>query len=88
MNEIIISEVNVVPIPHQNGLVGFASAVRINQFFIGNIVIYTFPGNSQGFRLVFPNKKLASGIVIRCFFPINRKAEEQVQKIFSVSEDK
>jgi len=75
MNEILISEIQVVPINPQNGLVGFSSCVINNQFYVGNIAIYTSPSSKNGFRLVFPNKKLASGQVVDCFHPINKEAE-------------
>lgn len=73
-----ISEINVLPFKNQGGFCGFASCVINNQFYVGNIAIYTSPGTQQGFRLVFPNKKLASGKVVDCFHPINKEAGEIV----------
>ncbi len=78
MSEIVISEIQIIPISPQNGLVGFISAVINNQFYIGNIALYTSPSSPSGFRLVFPNRKLASGHVVDCFYPINKEAEQQV----------
>lgn len=79
MNKLEISEVNLVPLKKsREGLVSFASCVLNNQFYIGNIAIYTSPSSKDGFRLVFPNKKLASGQVVDCFHPINKEAEQQV----------
>lgn len=79
MNKIEISEINLIPLKKsQNGLVSFASRVLNNQFYIGNIAIYTSPSSKDGFRLVFPNKKLASGQIVDCFHPICREAEEMV----------
>jgi len=78
MENVFISEIQVAPIKPQNGLVGFASCIINNQFYCGNIAIYTSPNSPQGFRLVFPNKKLGSGQVVDCFHPINREAEECV----------
>lgn len=75
---IFISEIQIVPIKPQNGLVAFASAVINNQFFVGNVAIYTSLKSPLGFRLVFPNKKLNSGQVVDCFHPINKEAEGQV----------
>jgi stage V sporulation protein G len=76
--EIVVSEIQIVPIKPQNGLCGFATCVIGNQFFVGNIGIYSSPSSKDGFRLVFPNKKLASGQVVDCFHPINKEAEQQV----------
>jgi len=78
MFEIVVSEIQIVPIKPQNGLVGFASCVINNQFYVGNIAIYTSLSSKNGFRLVFPNKKLASGQAVPCFHPINKEAEEQI----------
>ena len=74
MKKLEISEINIVPLRPQNGLVAFTSAVINNQFHIGNIAIYTAPSSKLGFRLVFPNKKLVSGQIIDCFYPINKEA--------------
>lgn len=76
-----VSEINVLPIKNQGGLCGFASCVINYQFYAGNIAIYTSPNSPQGFRLVFPQKKLASGQVVECFHPINKEAEQQVTSI-------
>lgn len=78
MKAINITEIQIVPIKPQNGLCGFASAVIDQQFYIGNIAIYTSPGSRLGYRLVFPNKKLASGKVVDCFYPISKEAGELV----------
>lgn len=75
---IVISEIKIIPIKPQNGLVGFASLVLNNQFYIGNLGIYSAPSSKEGFRVTFPNKKLASGQVVDCFHPINKEAEEAV----------
>jgi len=76
-----ISEIQILPIKPQSGLVGFASAVIDNQFYIGNIAIHSAPQTQLGYRLVFPNKKLASGQVVDCFHPINREAEQLVSNV-------
>ena len=73
-----ISEINILPLRNQNGLIAFCSCVINNQFYVGNIAVYTSPKSPSGFRLVFPNKKLASGQVVDCFHPINKEAEELV----------
>lgn len=78
--KIEISEIQIVPIRPHNGLVGFASCVINNQFFVGNIAIYSSPNSPIGFRLVFPNKRLDSGYFVACFHPINKAAEEIVSE--------
>lgn len=82
MNKLEIGEVNLIPLKKShNGLVSFASCVLNNQFYIGNIAIYTSPSSKDGFRLVFPNKKLASGQVVDCFHPISKEAGELVSSV-------
>lgn len=73
-----ISEIQIIPIKPKNGLVAFTSCIINNQFYLGNIAIYSSPSSKMGFRLVFPNKKLVSGQVVECFHPICREAEERV----------
>lgn len=78
MKKLEIGEVQIVFVPPHNGLVGFATAIINEQFKVGNIAIYTSPSSASGFRLVFPNKKLTSGQVVDCFYPISKEAEQQV----------
>ena len=78
MTEIVISEIQIIPIKPQNGLVAFASCVINNQFYIGNIAIHTRL-DGLGYRLVFPLKVLPNGKPIQCFHPICRKASDQIQ---------
>lgn len=78
MRELVLSEIQIVTLKPQNGLVGFASCILNSQFYIGNIAIYTSPSSLDGFRLVFPNKKLASGQIVDCFYPISKEAGDLV----------
>jgi len=52
-----------------------------NQFYCGDVAIYTSPKSSLGFRLVFPQKRLASGCVVDCFHPISKDIEQIVSQI-------
>jgi len=78
--EIVITEIEVIPIRPQNGLVAFASCAISNAFYVGNIAIYTAPNCLFGYRLVFPTKKLASGKQVACFYPFKKDVEEVVTK--------
>lgn len=80
MSELSITEIQIIPIKPHNGLVAFSSIVINNQFYVGNIAIYTSPSSQDGFRLTFPNKKLASGQIVDCFHPISQAAGEIVRK--------
>ena len=79
MNEIVISEVQIIPVKPKNGLVAFTSCVINAQFYVGDIAIYTRP-NGQDYRLVYPCKILPNGKRINCFHPINREAADKVTK--------
>lgn len=72
MNDISVSEIQIVPVKPNNGLVAFASFVVNNSLYLGNIAIYTSPSSTNGFRLVYPAKSLPNGKEINCVHPINR----------------
>jgi len=73
MHEIAISEIQVIPVKPKEGLVAFASCVINNQFYLGNIAIYTSPSSDSGFRLVYPAKMLPTGKQIYCAHPISKE---------------
>ena len=74
MGNISVSEIQVVPVKPNNGLVAFASCVVNSSLYIGNIAIYTSPSSHIGFRLVYPAKILPNGKEINCVHPINRES--------------
>lgn len=86
MNEIVVSEIQIIPVKPRDGLVAFCSFVICNSFFIGDVAIYSRLDGS-GYRLVYPIKVLPNGLKISCFYPINHKSaqiiEEQVFRVFS-----
>lgn len=51
-----VSEVQFVPVKPDNGLVGFASCILDDCYYVGSIAIFT--RLSGGYRLVFPTKKV------------------------------
>lgn len=75
-NGLKVSEVQIAPIKPQNGLVAFASCVINDQFYIGNIALFSFP---EGYRIVWPTKKLKHGQNINCVNPITKEADEAVK---------
>ena len=74
-----ISEIQIVPIKPVDGLVGFASFVYDNNFFIGSVGIFTRP--SGGFRLTYPMKNH-----LQIVHPINKviatEIEQEITKRF------
>ena len=78
-----LSEIQIVPIKPQNGLVAFASFVLDKSLYLGSIGIVTRP--QGGYRLVYPTKKVADRN-LNIFHPINREfalvVEQEVVKQF------
>ncbi len=73
-----INEIQIVPIKPMNGLVGFASFVLNESFFIGSIGIYTRPNG--GYRLTYPTKKVGNNSV-GIFYPINKQIAEDIENV-------
>lgn len=80
MIELIVSEIQIIPVKPKDGLIAFASCVINNQFYIGNIAVYTSLAANDEFRLVYPIKILPNGKQINCVYPINRKTGEVIKK--------
>lgn len=74
----LISEVQITPIKAQDGLVGFASFVYSDSFYMGSIGIYTRP--QGGYRLTYPTRKGANGN-FNIFHPINKEVAEEIEKV-------
>ena len=80
MNDLAVSEIQIIPVKPKDGLIAFASCVVNNQFYIGNIAIYTSPSTPDNFRLVYPIKVLPNGKEINCVHPINRETGELIKR--------
>ncbi|MEK7527917.1 MAG: septation protein SpoVG family protein [Patescibacteria group bacterium] len=65
-----LSEIQIIPIKPQNGLVAFASFVLDESLYLGSIGIMTRP--QGGYRLVYPTKKVAERS-LNIFYPISRE---------------
>lgn len=72
-----ISEIQIIPIKPQNGLVAFASLVLNNNLYLGSIGIITRPNG--GYRLVYPTKKVGMKN-INIFHPINKEFAQEIEK--------
>lgn len=73
-----LSEIQIVPVKPNDGLVGFASLVFENCLYLGSIGIYTRP--EGGYRLTYPTRKGANGN-FNIFHPINREVAEEIEKV-------
>ena len=78
-----LSEIQIIPIKPQNGLVAFVSFILDESLYLGSIGIMTRP--QGGYRLVYPTKKVAEKN-LNIFYPINREfalaIENEVVKQF------
>ena len=79
MNKLEIAEIEIIPVKPHNGLLAFCSFVLNNQFYIGDIAIYSRL-NQEGYRLVYPMKVLVNGAKVNCFHPISKEAGEAIEK--------
>jgi len=72
-----LSEIQIIPIKPQNGLVAFASFVLDNNLYLGSIGIMTRP--QGGYRLTYPTKRV--GIKdLNIFYPINKTFAETIEE--------
>jgi len=78
-----ITEIQIIPIKPQNGIVAFISFLLDNSLYLSSIAIMTRP--QSGYRLVYPTKKVGDRD-INVFHPINKAfaqfIEEAVMKKF------
>lgn len=72
-----LSEIQIIPIKPADGLVGFASIVFDNSFYLGGIGVYTRP--SGGYRLTYPTKKGPNGNM-NIFHPINQSIAKNLEQ--------
>lgn len=80
MKEIVVSEIQIIPVKPKEGLVAFASCVINNQFFIGNLTIHSSFSASDGFRVVYPTKVLHNGTSLNIVYPINKETGVIIQR--------
>lgn len=71
-----LSEIQIIPIKPQNGLVAFASFVWDKSLYLGSIGIMTRP--QGGYRLVYPTKKVADRS-LNIFYPINKETAQLIE---------
>ncbi len=68
-----ISEVQIELIKPSNGLIGFASLIIDDNFYLSSIAIHK-KLNADGYRLTYPNKGQFT-----IFHPINKHSSSQVE---------
>ncbi len=78
MNRISISEIQIIPIKPREGHIGFASCVINDSIFMGSIAVYTSTSTPEGYRLVYPSKKLLNGKELYIFHPICKESGKMI----------
>jgi len=74
----VISEVQIITVKPNNGLVAFASFVLNEELYLGSIGIFTRL-NKPGFRLTYPTRKVGN-TNIQVFHPITKELSEEINK--------
>ena len=88
LKETKVSEIEIIPVKPKGGLIGFASFVLDERYYVGSVAIFTRLDGS-GYRLVYPAKKVGQRN-INIFHPINQEVgriieetvTEKVSKLF------
>ncbi len=73
-----ISEIQIIPVKPNRGLVAFASFVIDEAIYCSSVAIMT--RLDGGYRLLYPTKKI-SGRDISIYYPINREIGRAIQEI-------
>lgn len=73
-----ITEIQIIPIKPNNGLVAMASVVIEKSLYLGSIGIHT-KLNGNGYRITYPTKSL-NGKNFNVFHPISRKIALDIEQ--------
>lgn len=76
-NDVMITEIEVVPVKPHEGLIGFASFVLDGKYYVGSVAVHTRL-NGGGFRLVYPAKKVGER-QINTFYPITQAVGRTIE---------
>ena len=84
----IISEIQIIPVKANKGLIAFCSFVLFKAIYCSSVGIYTRP--QGGYRLVYPTKKVNESNM-NIFHPINpkiglfieQKVSNEVEKVLN-----
>jgi len=73
-----ITEIQIIPIKPQDGLVAFGSVVLDGSFYLGSIGIHKRRDGS-GYRITYPTKKIGDRD-INIYHPINQEASKMIEE--------
>lgn len=78
-----ITKITISRIPENKGHIGFASCIINNKIKLNNIAIFKRL-NNEGYRLVFPEKKI-NDKKIQLFFPVNSEAYFELESAVNLA---
>jgi len=73
-----ITEIQIIPIKANDGLVAFGSVIFDNSLYLGSIGIYKKLDGS-GYRITYPTKKIGYKD-INIYHPINKETSKAIEK--------
>ena len=73
----IISEIEIMPIKPQNGLIAFASFTLFEIIHCSSVAIFTKPNG--GYRLSYPTKKIGNQNIF-IFYPIDKVLGNEIEE--------
>lgn len=76
-----ITEVQICPIKPRDGLVGLASFVYDEAFFLGSIGVHTRPNG--GYRISYPTRKSGDSS-FNTYHPIDGKLARQIEEYIAM----
>jgi hypothetical protein len=79
MNQITISEIQIVPVKPKNGLVAFVSFILNESLFVSSVAIYTRLENPDQYRLVYPSKQIGNKDT-SILYPIKKEVGGYIEK--------
>lgn len=80
-----ISEVTIIPVKPNKGLVALASCVIDDKLYLGSMGVYTLKPPKIGYRVTYPTKIVGRGedgraTSINIFHPISRDVGDAIEK--------
>lgn len=74
----IISEVNIIPVKPNDGLVAIASVVIDNSIYLNSIAVYVKLNKPGSYRLLYPTRQVGNRLV-GYHHPINRPTSRLIE---------
>jgi DNA-binding cell septation regulator SpoVG len=73
----VVTETQLIPIKHKDGLIGFGSVVLNNSLYLGSIGIHK-KLNDDSYRITYPTRKV-SNRNLNIYHPINIETSKTIE---------